>query len=67
MRLTYVGCEENCLGDDTKRLIVEASGLNVEARHPKVGAARLADEAKHINVEAPSLIVELNRPQASSP
>jgi hypothetical protein len=49
MRLTDVDWEESCLGDDTKRLIVEASRLNVEA--------------KHLTVEAPSLIVEPNRLQ----
>lgn len=44
MRLTDLGHESICLSDDTKHLIAEASRLNVEAEHPKVGAPNPADE-----------------------
>ncbi len=56
MRLTNVDREEHCLGNDTKRLVVQALRLSVEAKHPNVGTPGLADEAKHLKVEVPILI-----------
>ncbi len=67
MRLTDVDWEESFPGDDTQRLMVEASRLIVEAKHPKVGAPSLAEGAKHPKVEAPELIAEPNRPPAGNP
>ena len=56
MRLADVECEGKCLGDETNRLVVESSRLNVEAKHLNARTPRLADESKHLNVEAPGLI-----------